>query len=336
METISGPWFEDFSVGDCFTDAPSVTLTEGYAAIHQSLFGDRLRLPLDHTLSRQVTGNPECLVNSSLVANLAIGQSTYASQRVMGNLFYRGLVFKSPVYLGDTLSTSTRVIALKQNRIREGRDSSGMVALEIQVQNQKQEEVMLFWRCPMIPCKDPDARTGHEDSFELIPEEVDTAALLDLQPDWSLDTFRKIPGLHFGDVAEGSQYQVEARDTVTAAPELVRLTLNMAMTHTDAGRSVYARRLVYGGHTISMAAAQLSRALPNLLTIAAWRKCDHLAPVYEGDILRSVITIGEKFPLVRGGGLVDIGVEVFAQQSDSAATEAEARVLDWQLVGRLA
>jgi acyl dehydratase len=188
----------------------------------------------------------------------------------------------------------------------------------------------------MIPCKDPAARTGHEDSFEMIPEELDTAGLLALQPDWSLAAFRKFPGLHFEDIVEESQYLVEARDTVTAAPELVRLTLNMAMTHTDAGRSVYSNRLVYGGHTISTAAAQLSRALPNLITIAAWRKCDHLGPVYEEDILRSVVTIGRKFPLVSGGGRVDIRVEVFAQQSGSAITEGETRVLDWLLVGRLA
>ena len=39
MEQV--PYFEDFAVGDEYSDVPSLTLTEGYAAIHQALFADR-------------------------------------------------------------------------------------------------------------------------------------------------------------------------------------------------------------------------------------------------------------------------------------------------------
>ena len=53
---VGGPWFEDFKHGQVFDDAPSVTLTDGLATLHQALSGDRLRLPLDHELSRWVTG----------------------------------------------------------------------------------------------------------------------------------------------------------------------------------------------------------------------------------------------------------------------------------------
>lgn len=337
-DIVSAPWFEDFSVGDEFADAPAVTITEGYTAIHQAMFGDRLRLPLDSSLCHDVTGQESMLVNPSLVSNIVIGQSTYASQRVMGNLFYRGLVFKQPVYTGDTLDTTTRVICLRQNRIKAGRANSGMVALEICASNQRHEEVMLFWRCPMIPCEDPRAVTGHQDSFDQISEHLDMEAMLVTQPEWDLGRIAAIPGLHFRELDPGSRFKVEARDTVTAAPELVRLTLNMAMTHTDASRGVYGKRLVYGGHTISMAAAQLSRALPNLVTIVAWHSCDHLAPVFEEDILRSEITVGQKYPLSTGG-LVDLRIEVFAARSDSTGDQKgqdEVQVLDWRLVGRFA
>jgi len=337
-DMISGPWFENFSVGDEFTDAPAVTITEGYTAIHQAMFGDRMRLPLNQPLCHGVTGQDSTLVNPSLVANIVIGQSTHASQRVMGNLFYRGLVFKQPVYTGDTIETTTRVIALRQNRIKEGRANSGMVALEICASNQRGEEVMLFWRCPMIPCENPLAETGHRDSFDQIPEQLDMKALLVKQPEWDLGGIAAIPGLHFGDLNPGDRFVVEARDTITAAPELVRLTLNIAMTHTDARRSVYGKRLVYGGHTISMAAAQLSRALPNLVTIVAWHSCDHLAPAFEEDILRSEVTVGEKYSL-ESGGLVDLRVEVFAERSGAVPdqqSEDEVKVLDWYLVGRFA
>ena len=106
META--PWFEDFKVGDDFSQVPSITITEGYVALHQAIFGDRLRLPLDNNLSSLVTDKDETLVNPSVVCNLAIGQSTVPSQRVMGNLFYRGLVLQQPVFIGDTLTTKTK------------------------------------------------------------------------------------------------------------------------------------------------------------------------------------------------------------------------------------
>jgi acyl dehydratase len=49
------PYFEDFFVGQDFSDVPSVTVTEGMAALHQGLFGDRNRLTLDQPLCQSVT-----------------------------------------------------------------------------------------------------------------------------------------------------------------------------------------------------------------------------------------------------------------------------------------
>jgi acyl dehydratase len=336
---IGGPHFEDFKLGDTFEDAPAITISSGHAAIHQALFGDRLRLPLDAELCRRVTGVDRALANPSLMCNAAIGQTTYASQRVKGNLFYRGLVLRSPVFVGDTLQTVTRIVALKQNRIKPGRPASGMVVLEMTVTNQRQETVLHFWRCPMIPCRDPEADTGHADSFDAIPAELDMQAVRAAVPAaWDLEAFRRaVPGAHFADLRQGVRYVVQARDTVTCAPELVRMTLNIAATHTDAGGSAYGKRLVYGGHTISMAAAQVVRALPNLVTLIAWRSCDHTAPVFENDILRSEVEIGPRHQLAGGGGLVDLEVEVFAERGDQAPEPGQdIRVLDWRVLGLFA
>lgn len=330
---IEAPWFEDFNVGDDLSDVPSVTVTDGYCAIHQAMFGDRLRLPLDHPLCTAVTGKSRALVNPSLVCNIVIGQTTLPSQRVMGNLFYRGLMFYQQVFVGDTLTTSTKVVALRQNKMREGRAASGMVALEINAVNQSGETVMLFWRCPMIPCRDPAANTGRSDSFDIMPEHISSDALSDAVPAWDLARFTPRHGTK---VSIGQPIAVEARDTVTMAPELVRLTLNMAMTHTDAARSVYGKRLVYGGHTIAMAASQLSRALPTMVTQLGWFKCDHLAPVFECDILRSVVTLEEIVQTTRGT-IGFVRVETFADRgSEAPEPGADIRVLDWRLAVLLA
>ena len=332
------PYFEDISVGDEFNDVPAVTLTDGHTAIHQALFGDRSRLPLDLKLSHKVTGHSSALVSPSLVSNLAIGQSTLPSKRVMGNLFYRGLHFHRSVFVGDTLRTTTRVVALRQNKLKEGRPASGMVALEVHVTNQTGETVLLFWRCPMIPCKDPAADTGRQDSFDELPQQLTLSEVTDAVPDWGLNEFRdRVLGNHFTELVSGSKLIVESRDTVTSAPELTRMTLNMAMTHLDATRSVYGKRLVYGGHTISIAAAQMTRALPNIVTIVGWRSCDHSAPVFEQDLLRSEVTLGEKYALKSGGGLVDVQIEVYATRGSEAPESGDdIKVLDWHLVGLFA
>ena len=132
----------------------------------------------------------------------------------------------------------------------------------------------------------------------------------------------------------GALYEVEGRDTVTAAPELVRLTLNIAEVHADAGASAHGRRIVYGGHTIAVAAAQLTRAMPNLVTILAWRGCDHTAPVFDGDVLASEVSVEGVQPLEGvDAALVDLRVRTTA---DPGGANPPSLVLDWRVIGLMA
>jgi acyl dehydratase len=333
---VGGPYFEDFEVGQAFADAPALTLTSGHAALHQALLGDRLRLPLDATLSAAVTGSPSPLAHPNLVCDVAIGQSTGPTQRVRGNLFYRGLVLLRPVFIGDTLRTRTEVVALKQNRPRADRGATGLVALRISTCNQRGDPVLDFWRCAMIPLRDPEARTGHDDRFEGIPQELDMDRVSAAVPStWRFDVFRqRAPGHHVAEVVPGTLYEVEGRDTITSAPELVRLTLNVAQVHADAAAGTHGRRLAYGGHTIAVAAAHLVRALPNLVTVLAWRSCDHTGPVFEGDVLASVVGVEGVYPLDGAdAALVDLRVRTTADRGDAVEPSP---VLDWRLIGLMA
>jgi acyl dehydratase len=330
---FSGPWFEDFHVGLQF-DAPAITLTEGHASLHQALFGDRLRLPLDRHASARITSVEAPLAHPLLVINVAIGQSTWASQRVKANLFYRGLLLQRPVFIGDTLYTRTRVVALRQNRVQEGRAATGIVALEMTTTNQRGETVLHFWRCPMIPCRDPAARTGHADDLDAVGHAADLEAIRAAVPrHWNLRDTTGWSGRNAADCPLHRRFEIEARDTVTLAPELVRVSLNMAMAHTDSRASYLGERLVYGGHTIFMAFAQITRALPNLLGIVAWESCDHTGPVLENDRLRThfMVTEAIALPAEQGGHLLRIHAECFASRGVPAGTgEEESRVLDWQ------
>ena len=73
---------------------------------------------------------------------------------------------------------------------------------------------------------------------------------------WSLEPLRRDPfGTLFAELSEGDTYADEAAETITAATELARMSLNIAHTHTDAGAGTHGERLVYGGHVIGIAAA---------------------------------------------------------------------------------
>lgn len=331
MNEVSGPFFEDLSVGQVVETAPALTLTDGHAALHQAIVGDRLRLALDARLAAAVLGAEAPLVHPALVCDVAIGQSTLLTQRVIANLFYRGLLLRRAPVIGDTLHTTTEVAALRQNSRRPGRPATGLAVLRVRTVDQADRRVLDFWRCAMVPLRDQELVTGHADDLEAIPAELNRDGLRTATAGWRLDAFRSaVPGPHFADLDAGVRWGVEGGDVVSAAPELARLGLNVAMAHHDAA-AAGGRRLVYGGHTIGLAAAQATRALPNLVTVAGWHGCDHLAPVYEGDTLHSELELEETEPLADGGGLVHLRSRVRAMREGESTD-----VLDWRFVGVMA
>jgi acyl dehydratase len=177
----------------------------------------------------------------------------------------------------------------------------------------------------MLPLRSPDADTGHADDLTDIGRAPSPDELAGVTAKWDLEAYRAaIPGPHFADVTEGDVHTVAGGDVVTSAPELARLTGNVARVHHDAGHD---GRLVYGGHTIGLALHQAVRALPGLLTVVGWHGCDHLGPVREGDTLTSAITVERTEPLDAGG---------LAHLRSRVRTRAGADVLDWRFVAALA
>src|SRR5690606_23489669 len=117
--------------------------------------------------------------------------------------------------------------------------------------------VLAFHRCAMLPLSPaaPADRIRRADDLSTIGTDGDAH-----RPDpqacagWDLDAYRAaVPGPHFHPDLVGTVFH-SSGDVVSGAPELARLTLNIAAVHHDE-RTGPAGRLVYGGHTIGLALA---------------------------------------------------------------------------------
>jgi acyl dehydratase len=331
---VGAPYFEDLARGQVVAEAPALTITPGHAATHQAILGDRLRLALDAELCAVVTGGPCLLANPGLVWDIAIGQSTLLTRRVIGNLFYRGLVFHRLPLIGDTLRTTTEVVALRQNRAKPDRPATGLAALRVRSFDHEGRPVLDFHRCAMLPLRDSGGTTGAADDLSVVGSPPDPATMCGAISGWDLGAYRSASsGPHFADLVAGASWTVPGADLVSSAPELARLSLNVAFAHHDASAGRGGRRLVYGGHAIGLAATQLNRVLPNLVAVLGWEGCDHLGPVFEGDSLTSTVELEAADPIAGGGGLVRLRSRVLAR----AEVHGEEReVLDWRLYGAMA
>ncbi len=289
---ISGPYFDDLTVGDVVDDAPALTLTDGHAALHQAILGDRMRLSLDAPLARRVLGRDAVPAHPALVCDVAIGQSTLFTRRVRANLFYRGLALHRLVVLGDTLRTTTGVVALRENTRRPGRAPTGLAVLRITTVDQEDRPVLDFLRCAMLPLREGAPETGHDADVTAVtldgPAPSATAALEGVD----LGAFRAASRPAGTSTAWPSATAGRSREaTSSPAPPSSRASRSTSRSRTTTPGPPAGRRLVYGGHTIGIAAAQITRVLPELVTIVGWEGCDHTGPVHEGDTLHSTVTV---------------------------------------------
>ncbi|UDL91812.1 hypothetical protein LGH82_11540 [Mesorhizobium sp. PAMC28654] len=327
---IDGPFYDDLRIGDRFDTAPAMRLTDGLAAVHHAIVGGRLRLAFDADLSASVTGSQQPFAAPALVWDIAIGQSTLVTQRAIANLFYRGLFFRRAPSIGDTLKTATTVIGLRPASAKPGRPSRGLVTMRIATSDQDDRPVLDFCRCAMLPARQAED-SGAQGETDLPRPELTAMQAAAAVESWNLEAYRKaVHGLHFNDLRAGTVHRLAGGDVVSSAPELARLTMNLAAIHHDSTQS--GQRLVYGGHTIGLAAAQLTRVFPSLVTILGWHDCDHLGPVHEGDTLHSEITVERCEALPSGGGLVHL--RSFARATNLSGKVSD--VLDWRLIGLFA
>lgn len=272
-----GPLYEDFTVGATLPPLPSVTIGSADNTLYRAITGDQHALAADSTLYRAATGRDAGLANPALVMQYSIGQTTMATRQAIANLYYRSVRVLRPVELGETLSTTTTVLGLKDSSPK-GDLFRGKVWLGIS-SSTEHGPVVEYERCALVRGRGP-GQPGHADE---IPGPSDPTPLDDLAgwvPEWNLSSLASTTW------AVDDERVDPLRDHIDMAAPLARLTFNQAAVHRDVTTTADGRRrLVYGGHVQGLAQASLTRMLPGLATVQAWDGCDHIGPAFEGDLI---------------------------------------------------
>lgn len=270
-----GPMYEDFTVGAVLPPLPAITLTEADNTLYRAITGDQHRPSADRNLYR-AAGGTGTLANPGLVMQYSIGQSTMATRQAIANLYYRAVRILRPVEIGETLTTSTRVLGLADSAPK-GDQHRGKVWLRV-VTTTERGPVAQYERCALVRGRGP-TQPGHASPIPGPSAATPLKELIASVPAWKLDLLPPI------DWPLGEVRSDPLRDHVDLAAPLARLTFNQAAVHRDHFATSDGRRLVYGGHVQGLAQASLSRMLPGLATVMAWDACDHTGPAHEGDLL---------------------------------------------------
>lgn len=290
--TRPGPFYEDFRVGATLPALPSVTLTEADNVVYRAIAGDQHALAADATRYRAASGSGGALANPGIVMHYSIGQTTMATRQAIANLYYRSVRILRPVELGETLSTVTTVLGLKDSAPK-GDQFRGKVWLGITTSSDGGGAVAQYERCALVRGRS-GAMPGHDDDILGPSDPTPLADLVAGVPAWDLAS---LPATEW---AVGDERVDPLRDHIDLAAPLARLTFNQAAVHRDHTTTANGVRLVYGGHVQGLAQASLTRMLPGLATVQAWDGCDHVGPAYEGDLLEFRHRPVEELPAGRG------------------------------------
>jgi 2-methylfumaryl-CoA hydratase len=299
MRKVStGRYFEDFGIGQHLVHAIPRTLHGGDISTYMALTADRQPLASSTELARSL-GFAREVMPDMLVFHIVFGKTVPdVSHNATANLGYADVRFLRPVYPGDTLVAESEVIGLREVSSGE----AGVVYVRTRGTNQKGQEVLSFVRWVLVPKRDKNAAKGMNNVPPLPP--VVTPDRLPVPETMNLQRFPDLAWA-FGSTARWDDYDAGERldhpDAMTIEEadhvQATRLYHNTAQVHFDAkgmADSKTGRRLVYGGHVISVAMGLAQNGLNTQLNIAAWNGGAHVAPTVAGDTLRAFTHVVER------------------------------------------
>lgn len=277
-----GNFFEDFHIGQIIQHATPRTITAGDSALYIALTGNRNPLfcsvPFAKSLGFETTP-----IDDLLAFHIAFGKTVPdISVNAVANLGYADVQFHQPVFVGDTLNTSSEIIGLKEN----SSGKSGIVWVRSTAFNQHKQSVISWVRWVMVHKNNLDAAAPNT-VIPTLPEHVAPENL-------RIPTYfsaKKFDAAATGGKYFWQDYQVGERLNHNASmlindsdhSQATRLYQNNAKLHFN--NSPFGKPLVYGGVVISLCRALSFEGLENAISILAINAGTHANPSYAGDTI---------------------------------------------------
>ena len=286
MKTNPGRFFEDYVLGERIVHAVPRTLSGGERALYHALYPARHALYSSDEFAR-ACGLPAAPMDDLIAFHTVFGKTVPdISLNAIANLGYAEGRWHRPVYPGETLRSESEVIGLKEN----SNGKSGVVWVRTRGLDPRGEVVLDYVRWVMVRKRDLDAPAPEA----VVPDLAGVVAAADLIVPEGLDfsgydaTLAGEPH-RWGDYAVGEKIDHVDGVTVEEAEHMLatRLWQNTAKVHFDATNREDGRRLIYGGHVISLARALSFNGLANAQMIVALNAGAHANPCFSGDTVRA-------------------------------------------------
>ena len=323
-----GNFFEDFSIGQEVQHATPRTIGEGEVALYIALTGARQVVHSSDPLAQSL-GYQSRPVDDLLAFHISFGKTVPdISVNAVANLGYADVRFLHPVYIGDTLNTRSTVIGLKQN----SNGKSGVVYVRSVATNQLHQPVFSWARWVMVHKNDVNAPAPTTVVPELpafvTADQLNVPVFLDVR---KFDT-SFTGGEHlWDDYAVGERINHPAGMTISDTDHTLatKLYQNNARLHFDSlmmKSSSFGRRLMYGGHVISLCRALSYDGLENALTIAAINAGTHCNPTFGDDTIYTWTEVLDKWEIAGRTDIAALRLRMVAVKNMTADSLADRYV----------
>jgi 2-methylfumaryl-CoA hydratase len=283
--TNPGNFFEDFRLGQRIEHATPRTVTTGDVALYNGLFGSRFVVQSSDAFAESIRYR-RAPIDDLLVFHVVFGKTVPdISLNAVANLGYADCRFLKTVYPGATLNAASDVIGLKENSNRK----TGIVYVRSRGFDETGDPVLDYVRWVMVRKRDEAAPAPAETVPEL-PKVVDPSQLGAACPHIDVSAYDLVLAgspYRFGDYKAGDRIDHVDGMTVEEAEHMIatRLFQNTARVHFNLfaqSKDRFGKRLIYGGHVISLARALSFNGLGNAFHVAAINGGRHVAPLFAG------------------------------------------------------
>lgn len=144
---------ENFSEGQIFYHWPHKTITESDNNLFCLLTRNHHPLHSDREYAAQQQ-HGKIVVVGTYVLSLVVGMSVAdISGACIANLEYEKIVHHAPVFVGDTLSAQSQILQVRPSKTKSDR---GIITVETEAYNQRNEKVLTLRRRILLPRRKTD------------------------------------------------------------------------------------------------------------------------------------------------------------------------------------